>query len=411
MLDLGGDGRHVLDGARPGPDRGHALAGERLRMVPAGRVERPSPEAIGAQEVGDVGDVEHAQTAHHHIGAEALTGLGGQLPGTGGGIPARLADGRAGADVGADPVPVAATLQVGEDLGLGGIGAAPPRVRLERVRVEVGGDVTGRPGEGVVPPGAPHPVGLLEDGEVEAGPLERHGHGDPPGPGAEHGDRRSGSHRCTIRSRLPVALRSTSSTRTPSGSTMVHMTTPATSIRRGGPPRPKVARRSSAAATSVMTESKRNPRVGGPRDSGPPGGAPRSTSSTMPAPGFAGSPRNTARSEREGAPSSPGQSPVNSWSISTSNPSPSRQKRRLASTSRTQTAEWWTAVTRAAPSSFTHRVDRAEQTEPSVTLEDLAGDPVHAVEAEDGLGDVIGCPEPPKGGPASHPGEPFAVAR
>ena len=59
--------------------------------------------------------------------------------------------------------------------------------------------------------------------------------------------------------------------------------------------------------------------------------------------GFTGIAQEDGASERDGAPSRPGQSPVNSRSISTAIPTPSRQKRRDVSTSRTQMAEWWTA--------------------------------------------------------------------
>lgn len=64
----------------------------------------------------------------------------------------------------------------------------------------------------------------------------------------------------------------------------------------------------------------------------------------MPDSQFAGFPRNNARSDLVGACRSTGQSPSKRRSIRTSKPSPSRQNRRLASTSLTQIAEWWMAL-------------------------------------------------------------------
>jgi len=86
------------------------------------------------------------------------------------------------------------------------------------------------------------------------------------------------------------------------------------------------------------------PVAGGSSEAGPVGTSPRSTSSTIPPDGSAGSPRNTERSVSDGASNSVGQSPSNDRSIVVSKPSPSRQKRRLASTSVVQIAVWWAFV-------------------------------------------------------------------
>ena len=150
-------------------------------------------------------------------------------------VPPGLVDRRARPHVGTDAVAVGAPLQIGQDLRLGGVGAAPPRVGLERVRVEVGGDVARRPRVGVVPPGPTHPVGLLVEGERIAGPPEPDAHGDAPGAGAEDGDGRLRPHRGASRPRLAEAPESTSSTSTPSGSRTVAMATPDTSTCRGDP--------------------------------------------------------------------------------------------------------------------------------------------------------------------------------
>ena len=127
------------------------------------------------------------------------------------------------------------------------------------------------------------------------------------------------------------------------------MATPETSTRRGVPPSPSAASRDSAESTSVMTDTSRNPGPGGAPRTSPAATGPRSTSSTMPEPAAPGSPRNTARSESDGASNKVGQSPRNRSSMSTENPRPSRQKRRLSSTSRTQIAEWCTTVTAPPP--------------------------------------------------------------
>src|SRR6476620_8834917 len=86
-----------------------------------------------------------------------------------------------------------------------------------------------------------------------------------------------------------------------------------------------------------------NPTSGAVGDSGTstPSSSPTNcTSSTMASSPLSGSPRNTDRRVFDFAPKSVAQSPENRWSINTANPSPSRQKHRLASMSRVQMAEW-----------------------------------------------------------------------
>ena len=70
-----------------------------------------------------------------------------------------------------------------------------------------------------------------------------------------------------------------------------------------------------------------------------------STSSTIPLSGWPASPRNTERNVVVAAPKSAGHGPSKEWSIKTASPSPSRQKRRLASRSRVTIAEWWICAT------------------------------------------------------------------
>ena len=93
-------------------------------------------------------------------------------------VPDRLVDRGAEAEVGAQAVVVDHLFEVGLQLGLLGVGPGPV-VALERVRVEVRGDIDLGPRVAVVPPGAAGPLGLLEDGEgVDARLLELDGRGD-----------------------------------------------------------------------------------------------------------------------------------------------------------------------------------------------------------------------------------------
>ena len=91
-----------------------------------------------------------------------------------------------------NPVPAVAALQVGQDLGLGGVGPAPPRVELEGEGVEVGWNVAGRSGVRCCPARSPPtPSERLVDGERIPGPLEPDTPmAMPPAPAAEDGDGR-----------------------------------------------------------------------------------------------------------------------------------------------------------------------------------------------------------------------------
>ena len=80
VLDLGRDRGHVLDRARAGADRRDPLAGERLAVIPARRVERAAAEAVGAGDVGHDRNVEHAEPAHDDVGGERLAGRGRRAP-------------------------------------------------------------------------------------------------------------------------------------------------------------------------------------------------------------------------------------------------------------------------------------------------------------------------------------------
>src|ERR1700722_13212153 len=118
-------------------------------------------------------------------------------------------------------------LQVGQDLGLVGVGLAPPRVERERVRVQVRRDVTRRTRKGVVPPRPAESVGAIEDGEVVATLGQLDAHRDAPGARADDPDPRLHPH-CAKYGRSG-RLFSTRMNTTPHGSTNQVVRTRATS--------------------------------------------------------------------------------------------------------------------------------------------------------------------------------------
>src|SRR5215472_16954581 len=96
----------------------------------------------------------------------------------------------------AETVPLGQVTQVGQDLPLRREPAAPAP-RPERERVQMRGHVTGGTGIGVVPPGSPGPVALVDDEEVlDARAPQRDTHADPAEPGADydHAVRRISGH-------------------------------------------------------------------------------------------------------------------------------------------------------------------------------------------------------------------------
>ena len=105
----------------------------------------------------------------------------------------RAVDVRVEADVAAQPVLVGDALEVVLDLRLERPHVRPVGLRLERERVHVRRDVAGAAGIGVVAPGAADVVGLLQDQEVDALPLQRDAHAESGEPGAD--DQRAGVHR------------------------------------------------------------------------------------------------------------------------------------------------------------------------------------------------------------------------
>ena len=157
-------------------------------MLPAERVEFGPREVFEAGPVRILRVIEQPERAHHHVRLHALTVLEIDGVGVRALVPDRIADGGAEAEVRAQIEIVQHLLQVGLQLGLLGVGACPV-VALERVRVEMRGDVDFGPRVAVVPPGTPGPFGLLENGEgVDARSLELDGCGDAGESAADDGD-------------------------------------------------------------------------------------------------------------------------------------------------------------------------------------------------------------------------------
>src|SRR5690606_11597053 len=119
-------------------------------------------------------------------GVHALLGL--DPPPVGAGLPVRAGDRVVEADVPVDVLLLGDPAQVVLDLGLRGEGPRPAGVEPEGERVQVGGDVAGGAGEGVVPPGPADVAGALEEDQaLQSGALEPGGHPDAGEPGADDG--------------------------------------------------------------------------------------------------------------------------------------------------------------------------------------------------------------------------------
>src|SRR6202000_3162121 len=108
-------------------------------------------------------------------------------------------------------------LQIGQDLGLVGIGLAPARIERERIRVQMRGDVTCGARKGVVAPGPTETVGTVEDGEVVSAGRELDSHRDAAGARTDDPDARLQPH-CAKYGRSG-RLFSTRMNTTPHGST------------------------------------------------------------------------------------------------------------------------------------------------------------------------------------------------
>ena len=170
------DLRHELDRAGAGADDRDALVLEIEPVVPAGGVEALAPERLQAGDARDQRQMQGADREHHHRRREAPSVGGSQGPACGPLVPARLGQGGAEAQMRREAAPGDDALEVGEDVGLRGEGALPVGFRLRRDGIEVRRDVAGAAGIGVVAPGAADAVGLLQDQERDAPPLEAQRH-------------------------------------------------------------------------------------------------------------------------------------------------------------------------------------------------------------------------------------------
>lgn len=147
-----------------------------------------APKPLCARDVGDVGHIEHPDRAHHGVELMLVTVVGHHRPAPPDIGPSHSGNLGVGLQMWAHPVVVGYLLQIGQDLGLVGIGLAPPRVERKRIRVQVRRDVAGCAREGVVSPGPAESVGAVKDGEVVAGRGGLDPHRDAPGARADDAD-------------------------------------------------------------------------------------------------------------------------------------------------------------------------------------------------------------------------------
>jgi hypothetical protein len=142
-------------------------------------VEDLALEGLEARDPGVGRKAQLACAGHEKASLDVVTAPHPDQPAAGFVVEVRPLDLMAEADVIVHPVLACALLEVALDLALLAVLARPVVARLEGVRVEVGGDVAGGAGIGVVPPDASDLVGLLEDCERDPGPPELYPHADP----------------------------------------------------------------------------------------------------------------------------------------------------------------------------------------------------------------------------------------
>ena len=188
LFRLLGDFRYELNGACPGADHRHGLAGEVHIVVPAGAVKGLAGEAVAPRQIRPGGPVELAGGGDQGArGDRAVAGV--QMPEAGGLVEAGAVDAGAETDMRVQPVLVRAMAQVGENFRLRREPPRPVEFLLEGKRVQVRRHVAGGAGVGVVAPAAAHVVLFLEHHEGVLAPvLERNGHAQAAEAGADDGD-------------------------------------------------------------------------------------------------------------------------------------------------------------------------------------------------------------------------------
>ena len=138
------------------------LAGQVHVVVPAGGVERRPLEV--PRDIRHERTVQLPNRADDRAGADRVPRIQLDQPGRAVAIPGGRGDLGVPADVFAHAVLVHHRLEVGLQLGLAGEELTPVVTRFEAVAVEVVANVDPSAGIGVLPPGAPDPVVLLDDG-------------------------------------------------------------------------------------------------------------------------------------------------------------------------------------------------------------------------------------------------------
>lgn len=188
-LHLWGDPRHELDGAGTGPDHADPLATQFETMVPARGMEDGTTEPVEPLDIRLLGDVQHPESADHHLCLVFLARCRAQAPQRALLVPTYRLHCGVEVKVRPDPVLVGAVLHVGEDLGLLRERPAPVELGLERIGVEVRHHIAAGTWIRVVTPGTADTVGLLENREaLDPGALELDGHAEAAQPSAEDGD-------------------------------------------------------------------------------------------------------------------------------------------------------------------------------------------------------------------------------
>ncbi len=183
------DLRHELDGAGASADHRHALARQRVVMVPVLRVKRLAAKTRQARDIGIRWPAQAAHARHQHASPHALAIGHVELPGAAGVVPRGAAQFVIQAQVRSQAELVGAALQVGADLRLRRKHARPVGVGREGERVQVRLHIAGAARIVVVAPGGPHRAGFLEQGEVmQACLLEADRHAQPGEAGADDGD-------------------------------------------------------------------------------------------------------------------------------------------------------------------------------------------------------------------------------
>ena len=186
---LFGELGHQLEGAGAGADDRHALVGQVVLVLPARRVKGRAAERRQPREFGDLRPVQLADRADQSVGDDAVLvavrSAQAHAP-----LRRRRVEDRgnhlgAETNVLANAVLVGAALEVRGELLLSGVEFRPIVVGLERIAVEVVGDVDAAARVGVLVPGAADPLVLLDHDEGDAGVAQADRRQEPRHSGAD----------------------------------------------------------------------------------------------------------------------------------------------------------------------------------------------------------------------------------